>query len=96
MIRLPISGSAKAEKGRIRSDRSDTKKSSNYKDHPTYPTYPTQNNTIGTERGRQAPIMPKCAICGTSIPTDRVPGVSTDDGLAHGSCVEHGLPTRRQ
>lgn len=61
---------------------------------PTDPTIPTNINATETESGRQAPVMPKCTICGTSIQTDRIAGVPVDSGLAHQSCIKLGIPSR--
>lgn len=77
-------------------ERSDQKKPSKINVVPTDPTVPTGNDANETKYCRQTPVMPKCAICGTSIPTDCVSGVPVDDGLAHRSCAELGIPSGRR
>jgi hypothetical protein len=40
--------------------------------------------------------MPKCSICGSSIPINQGALPTDGGGLAHRSCIELGLPTRRR
>jgi recombinational DNA repair protein (RecF pathway) len=77
-------------------ERSDQKKPSKINVVPTGPTVPIGIDATDIKCGRQAPVMPKCAICGTSIPTDGFSSVPVDDGLVHRSCAELGIPSRRR
>ncbi|MEZ5936393.1 MAG: hypothetical protein R3F54_31735 [Alphaproteobacteria bacterium] len=61
-------------------------------DHGTPLTDAPVNKAAETHRIGKAEPMPKCIICGTSIPTERVPGVPIEGGLAYRSCVEHRWP----
>ncbi len=40
--------------------------------------------------------VPKCSICGSSIPINQNALTTDGGGLAHRSCIELGLPTRRR
>jgi len=76
--------------------RSEQKKTNKINDVPTDPTIPTQISLKGKKQRHQSQAMPKCAICKTSIPVDHVVAIPVGEGqLAHPSCIELGLPTRR-